>query len=301
MVQVTILGVAQDGGRPHAGCTKPCCSTLNQGDVFFPVSLGILDDDNTSHLVEASRNLGEQMRYLWKLEESNKASTRIDHVWLTHAHWGHVDGLGLFGRETMNARGVKLHVSKSMADLVERTPAWRIMVEQGVFNVNIFHDTSSIGSVRVEVSPTLTVEAVPVPHRAELSDTHAFLFRGPTKSLLFLPDHDTWGETLSMHDCSSITEWLHKLKVDIALFDGTFWSLDELGSRRSMKEVPHPPVSKTLAMLGNRSGCMDDNVPDVYFIHLNHTNPLFVEESVEYQRVIEMGWNVARQGQKFTL
>jgi len=179
MVQVKILGIAQDGGRPHAGCTKPCCSNLDQGDISFPVALGILDDDNTSHLVEASRHLGEQMRYLWKLEESNKACTRIDHVWLTHAHWGHVDGLGLFGRETMNARGVNLHVSKSMTDLIEKTPAWRIMVEQGVFTVNTFPgDTTPVNLIQMELSPTLTVEAIPIPHRAELSDTHAFLFSG---------------------------------------------------------------------------------------------------------------------------
>ena len=43
---------------------------------------------------------------------------------LTHAHFGHVDGLGLFGRETLNARGLSLYASPSMLSLIEATPQW---------------------------------------------------------------------------------------------------------------------------------------------------------------------------------
>ena len=210
---------------------------------------------------------------------------------LTHAHFGHVDGLGLFGRETLAAQGIELHVSDDMYHLVDQTPQWNLMVQQGVFDIRTF----AAGDV-VFSQGDLSVEAVRIPHRDELSDMHAFIMRGSSKSLLFLPDHDTWNETLAVHNSSSIREWLAKMGVDIALVDGTFWSEDELGGR-NQAQVPHPPVRQTLKMLGEKQS----NDPEIFFTHLNHTNPLYNGNSEQRKEVERLGWNIAYQGQRFTL
>ena len=215
MVEVTLLGIAQDGGRPQAGCTRPCCQGLTPSDAAFPVALGITDGD-ANHLIEATRCLGQQLT-IW-------GQTSIDNVFLTHAHFGHVDGLGLFGKETMNARNVGLYISSEMEHLVDRTPQWSLMVDQGVFAPSVFHDGDLI-----QLSSSLTIQPLKVPHRDELSDMHAFILRGPNRSLLFLPDHDTWEETLTRHNAQTIRSWLTSLKVDIALVDGTFWSSNSDG------------------------------------------------------------------------
>ena len=282
MVEVTLLGVAQDGGRPQAGCTRPCCVGLRPEDTSYPVALGISDGDS-NHLIEATRFLGQQLT-VW-------GQTNIENVLLTHAHFGHVDGLGLFGKETMNARNVGLHLSSEMEHLVDRTPQWALMVDQGVFQPTTFHDRDNL-----QFSPNLTIQPVHVPHRDELSDMHAFVIRGPNRSLLFLPDHDTWEETLERHNQPDIRSWLKTLEVDIALIDGTFWSSDELAGRNQDK-VPHPPVSQTIDLLGMRQ----ENDPDIYFIHLNHTNPLYDPNSAASAHLAPTGWLVAQQGQRFTL
>ena len=212
-------------------------------------------------------------------------------VLLTHAHFGHVDGLGLFGRETLNASGLRLYVSPSMQSLIERTPQWALMLDQGVFSV----ESISSGGVH-SLSDEVQVEPIVVPHRAELSDMHAFVVRGPNRALLFLPDHDRWEDTLAHHGVSTIREWLSQLQVDVALVDGTFWSSDEL-SGRSQLEVPHPPVAETLERLGSRK----DDDPDIFFIHLNHTNPLYAPSSSQHRKLAEMGWKVGQQGMTFTL
>ncbi|MDP6187883.1 MAG: MBL fold metallo-hydrolase [Candidatus Poseidoniaceae archaeon] len=282
MVEVTLLGVAQDGGRPQAGCTRPCCVGLRPEDTSYPVALGISDGDS-NHLIEATRFLGQQLT-VW-------GQTNIENVLLTHAHFGHVDGLGLFGKETMNARNVGLHLSSEMEHLVDRTPQWSLMVDQGVFQPTTFHDRDNL-----QFSPNLTIQPVHVPHRDELSDMHAFVIRGPNRSLLFLPDHDTWAETLERHNQPSIRSWLETLEVDIALIDGTFWSADELAGRNQDK-VPHPPISQTIDMLGfKRQGD-----PEIIFIHLNHTNPVYDEWSEEHTQVVEMGWKIGKQGMRFSL
>jgi len=266
MVTVTLLGSAQDGGVPQVGCN--CCTELVPR---YPVSIGLIDAEGGRHLFEATRNLGEQLR-IWGTDS-------VDSLFLTHAHFGHVDGLGLFGKETMNAQGVALHCSKSMLDLIERTPNWSILLSQGVFSPR---------TAPFVQFPGVSVEAIEVPHRSELSDMHAYLIKAE-KTLLFLPDHDTWQETLREHD---LRAWLNHLEVDIALIDGTFFSADEL-THRSQDDVPHPPVEQTLQMLGERR----EGDGEVVFIHLNHTNPLCSDDSP----VTELGWKVGKEGMKFVL
>ena len=283
MVTATLLGTAQDGGLPQAGCQQPCCIDLPLSAQRYPVSLGVVDEEGKGHLLDTTRHLAGQLS-IWK-------HPPLASIFLTHAHFGHVDGLGLLGKETMNAHGLNLHVSSSMFHLMEETPQWALMLAQGVFSEHVF-----MHGDRINLSDELRVEPVHVPHRAELSDMHAFVVRGPHHSLLYLPDHDDWDSTLERHQCSSIREWLNVLEVDIALIDGTFWDADELPALRQ-NNVPHPPVRDTLGRLGNRI----EGDPEIFFIHLNHTNPLHDENSEASKKVQSMGWGVAGQGQQFTL
>tara|TARA_B100000614_G_scaffold259021_1_gene282664 strand:+ start:605 stop:1453 length:849 start_codon:yes stop_codon:yes gene_type:complete len=282
MAEVTLLGIAQDGGRPQPLCAKPCCANVGLGERAFPTSLGVKFEDSSTHLFDATRNLGEQLE-IW---QENLPS----HVWLTHAHFGHVDGLGLFGRETIGAKGIILHVSQQMQKLIQSTPQWAIMLEQGVFTLDVFSTGEAIDCGSESIIPLL------IPHRDELSDMHAFVVRGRNKSMLYLPDHDSWEQTLSMYGCKLIREWFEKFDIDTALVDGTFWSQHEL-SGRLQDEVPHPPVSQTIAHLGSRL----PTDAEVFFIHLNHTNPLYDRTSSAYGTVESMGWKIGEQGMRIIL
>ena len=279
MAVVTLLGIAQDGGRPQPGCTRACCQGLTEQDYRSPVSLGIKTNNGTNLLIESTRDLGRQLRMI--------GNPTIDHLFITHAHLGHVDGLGLFGRETMSARNIQLHCSPSMYSLIERTPAWNQLLLQNVLEFGTFP--------RVEIDDII-VEFIQVPHRAELSDMHAIILRGENKSLLFLPDHDTWDETLDAHSCKTIRDFLNKYDIDIALLDGTFWSGGELQGR-DMSVVPHPTVEESL----DRLGCKESGDAEILFIHLNHTNPLYDTGSEAYNKLKESGWAIGEEGQRFMI
>jgi pyrroloquinoline quinone biosynthesis protein B len=79
--------------------------------------------------------------------------------------------------------------------------------------------------------------------------------------------------------------------VDLLLFDGTFWSDDELqrvqGSGETAHQMGHIPVDESLRLL------KDIRVGRKMFIHLNNTNPMLNEASTEYQAVRAAGWEVA--------
>ena len=297
VVSICLLGIAQDGGRPQPGCQKECCTGLASiaENKRHPVSLGIIGSDGSGHLFEATRDLAWQLQ-LWG--KCTGISPQINSLWITHAHHGHIDGLGLFGKTAMDVRDLPLYTSPSFFRLMKNTPHWFEMLRRGVFSSKPFESAKEYSplSIQSEREVGFSVMPLKIPHRDELSDTHAMIIKGPNKTLLFLPDHDTWEETLTLHGQDSIRELLNKYEIDIALIDGTFWSSIEL-TGRSQAKVPHPPVSQTLEMVGQRM----EGDPLIYFIHLNHTNPLHNENSPEYQKVIEMGWNIGFEGMVINL
>tara|TARA_B100000029_G_scaffold233199_1_gene230525 strand:- start:8784 stop:9500 length:717 start_codon:yes stop_codon:yes gene_type:complete len=237
------------------------------------------------HLIEASRALPDQMR-LWAESLGEEGVARPDSMSLTHVHIGHVDGLGQFGKEIMGVSDLPLYASSSVIAEMERREAMHPFRPSGVDAMKGFEPSEGCGFELV---------FVPVPHRDEFADTHAILVRGSNRSVLFLPDHDKWDATLAEHGAGTIREWFSMLGVDIALIDGSFWDSGELPGR-DMSQIPHPTVTESLMRLGKRS----EGDPEIYFIHLNHSNPL-LKQGGEYDELIGMGWGVSRQGQHFSL
>ena len=276
-----ILGIAQDGGVPHPGCNCNTCKFYWDNEIVLsPSSLAIIDEKQF-HLIDVTRNLDRQLR---KVGDRN-----VTDIWLTHGHIGHVDGIGLFGKEVMNEKNVRLHASKSMIELILNTPKWKKLVEDNILIPIQFNSNESI-----QISEHLVITPIRVPHRDELTDTHAFMINGPEKSLLYLPDHDSWEETLHMVQQNSVIEWFDSLGIEIVFLDGTFWSKNEL-SRQT--DVPHPPVVDSLERLGNLNG----KELEVFFIHLNHTNPLLIPNSDEVKQLLDSGCKIPVEGQQFLL
>ena len=276
-----ILGIAQDGGVPHPGCNCNTCKFYWDNEIVLsPSSLAIIDEKQF-HLIDVTRNLDRQLR---KVGDRN-----VTDIWLTHGHIGHVDGIGLFGKEVMNEKNVRLHASKSMIELILNTPKWKKLVEDNILIPIQFNSNESI-----QISEHLVITPKRVPHRDELTDTHAFMINGPEKSLLYLPDHDSWEETLHMVQQNSVIEWFDSLGIEIVFLDGTFWSKNEL-SRQT--DVPHPPVVDSLERLGNLNG----KELEVFFIHLNHTNPLLIPNSDEVKQLLDSGCKIPVEGQQFLL
>ncbi|MGY8966558.1 MAG: MBL fold metallo-hydrolase, partial [Flavobacteriales bacterium] len=67
---------------------------------------------------------------------------------------------------------------------------------------------------------------------------------------------------------------------------------------RPLEEIPHPLVKETVAYLNPVSQELKNKV---YFIHMNHTNPLLDPKSKATQWVLSQGFHIARKGQQFKL
>ena len=73
--------------------------------------------------------------------------------------------------------------------------------------------------------------------------------------------------------------------------DGTFWSEDEIGR---FEEVPHPPIRRSIDQF-------DDFETDIYFTHLNHTNPVVRQDSDERKELRRKGFSVLDGGESFKI
>jgi pyrroloquinoline quinone biosynthesis protein B len=85
--------------------------------------------------------------------------------------------------------------------------------------------------------------------------------------------------------------------ADLLLFDGTFWSDDELikvqGSGSTAREMGHIPVSGAEGSLRMLAGLRR---PRKVFVHVNNTNPMLDDSGPEYREVRAAGWEVAEDG-----
>jgi len=282
---IYILGVAQDAGYPQAACFLPHClpgwkiPELRRS----ATSLALVDPvTETKYLFEATPNLPEQLYELETIASDSNYS--LEGVFLSHAHMGHYTGLMYFGFESMSANNLPVYAMPRMRAYLRNNGPWSQLVTMNNISLKEIEDQQPVNFERFSITPML------VPHRDEFSETVGYRIQGPLKTALFIPDIDKW-EIWNR----SITEEIHL--VDYALLDATFFDGNELPGR-DMADIPHPFVLESMELFSELSAA---DKAKIWFIHLNHTNPLLNSDSTAYQRVIEAGHNVAQEGEKLGL
>ena len=284
-VFIKILGTVQDGGMPHLGCSKKCCTNYyNQGfSKKRVVSLGISNIKHNKHyLIEASPDINYQLKALL---QDNNPSKSLNGIFLTHAHMGHYSGLLNLGRESFSSSMVPLFVMPKMQEFISSNGPWNQLV--ALKNVDLQSLSNNIPEI---LEDNLSIIPFLVPHRDEYSETVGYKIIGPNKTALFIPDIDKWEKWET-----SIVELIKE--VDYAFLDGTFYDAKEINNR-DISEIPHPFIIESLSLFKDLSIVDKDKV---YFIHLNHTNPAIDKSSVPFKNIISKGFNVADINMEFSL
>ena len=280
---VTVLGIAQDGGYPQAGCTAEHCLRHWRGEEQKRqvVSLGLTDQASGQNwLFEATPDFTAQLQQL----QQASGSTNLSGIFLTHAHMGHYAGLLQLGREAMGAKGMPVYVMPRMKEFLETNAPWSQLVTLGNIKLVLIEVDTPI-----QLASNLRVTPLKVPHRDEFSETVGFRIETSEKSLLFIPDIDKW----PLWDRDIRAE---VARVDVALLDATFYEAGELPNR-NMSEIPHPFVAETISLFSPLS---ESEKRKVKFIHFNHTNPL-IFEGPERIQVKNLGFGVATEGERIEL
>ena len=278
--RLIVLGTVQDAGSPHIGCSKACCKKLfgRPDPGRKVVSLGVIDEVGQKvFLIEATPDIAEQVKAL-KARAPFLNGEVPNGILLTHAHIGHYAGLMYLGREALGAREAPVYAMPGMKNFLENNGPWSQLVALKNISIQRLEAGRDLA-----LTPDLKVRPFIVPHRDEFSETVGFRITGKNRTAIFLPDIDKWEKW-----GTDIAELLST--VDYAFLDATFYDAAEIG-HRDIREIPHPFVIESMALLGKLPQKIRQKVR---FIHFNHTNPLLNPRSRASRQVRNMGFGVSR-------
>lgn len=267
-----ILGSGQDGGAPQVGLHSSVQANRTAS------SVAVVGDSGAVVLLDASPDLRLQSCALVDspLYPQNR-DFFLDGVFITHAHMGHYAGLLHFGDEAAATDHMPLFGTQRFLSFMESNEPWAALTRNGHL------DATPIDGMEVAFDDSLSVSAIPVPHREEYSDTVALSVSVAGQPwMLYLPDIDDW---------QSWKEAENEIaRHDVALLDATFSSVDELPGR-DVAAIRHPLVPDTVERFGHLT-----SDTHVILTHINHSNPLGDPHAIITQLAVDAGFTVAFDG-----
>ena len=268
-MKVEVLGNVQDGGIPHLGCGCELCEKAREDPREAKYVESILlkennEEDTARYLVNATPDIRQQVQWEY-----------LDGIFIPHEGLGHITGLQFFGQEGPDISELSVFCCGEVEDYMMKNDPYRFLIDRNNIQIHDFSDGQEM-DIRGGM-----IESRQFHHPHLNHDTTAYMIEGEEKKLFYLADITDFTD--------EIVECVEE--ADIALIDGTFWSEDEIGR---FAEVPHPPVRRSLDQFS-------DTDTEIYFTHMNHTNPLLKKKSEERKKVQTEGFNVAEKGLELEL
>ena len=314
-MRVKILGSAAGGGFPQWNCACPNCHSLRagtfKGKPRTQTQVAISADSRSWFLLGASPDLRAQIESTPELHPREQPAGKVPRdspiagVVLLNADIDHVLGL-LLMRELQPLR---VHATKSVRRILTKDNSMFAMLQRIPDQVSwneflpgapltLLTPAGEDSGVRCRAIPLGAhfPAYVSPPRRSQLH---------PLESSLGLIVESSNGKRLAfLPAVPQIDKPVLKLleSADVVLFDGTFWTPDELvyqqGSGQSSWDMGHVPVSSP-------SGSLDKlahlSRPRRIYLHVNNTNPMLNEAGPEYRQVREAGVEIAEDGWEFEL
>lgn len=312
-MHVKILGSAAGGGFPQWNCACPNCRSLRAGTFHgkprSQAQVAISADSKSWFLVGASPDLRSQIESTPELyPRSADHVTRHSPICgavLLNADVDHVLGLLLL-RELQPLHAYATHSVRrilaednSMFAMMQRVNdqlRWNQITSGERFSLlTPAGEDSGICCRAVSLGQHFPAY-VSAGRQADLARREA--------SLGLIVESSSGKRVACMPAVPQIDGTLIKEagSADVLLFDGTFWSDDELiriqGNGKTAREMGHVPVSSptgSLALLAHL------RCPRKIYVHINNTNPMLDEHSPEHRQVRDAGWEIAEDGWQFEL
>ncbi len=315
-MRVKILGSAAGGAFPQWNCACLNCRALRagtfRGKARSQAQIAISVDNRSWFLLGACPDLRTQIEATPELHpREGIRQSPIAGVVLANADIDHVLGLLLL-RELQPLRvyatdSVRRIVTEdnSMFAMLQRIPAqvsWNNFAPQKTFRLETPSGEDSGLRCRGLSLGTHFPAYISQQRQSQLTSGEASLgliIESPSgKRLAYMP-------AVPQIDDSLLKEFE---SADVLLFDGTFWTDDELirvqGSEHTVQtalQMGHVPVSSSDLSEGSLSKLAVPRRPRKIYLHINNTNPMLNEAGPEYRQVRDSGWEIAEDGCQFDL
>ncbi|MGA9511937.1 MAG: pyrroloquinoline quinone biosynthesis protein PqqB [Candidatus Sulfotelmatobacter sp.] len=306
-MQVKILGSAAGGAFPQWNCACANCRAVRAGKFHgkprTQTQVALTEDGSTWFLLGASPDLRTQIEATPELHpQQGIRHSPIAGVALASADLDHVLGLLLLRElqplrvhSTSSVRRI-LRDDNSMFGMLNRIPdqtTWTDFQPGKEFSLRNCQGEDSGLLSRAWSLASHYPAYVTADRQSQLSPREAslgFFIRSKSGArLAYMPAVPKVDGTLlaELDTC------------ELLLFDGTFWSDDELirlqGIGQTAHQMGHVAVEETLIKLAGVRR------PRKIFLHINNTNPMLDEASPQYRQVRGVGWEIAEDGWQFNL
>lgn len=301
-MQVILLGTAAGGGFPQWNCWCPTCrvarSNPRRAVPRSQSSAAVSADGHRWFLLNASPDVREQIRLLCAGTPEGMRHVPVEGVLVTDAELDHTMGIALL-RE---ARHLPVYATAAVRGILECDS--RILPVTAAFAdvpvtelplgapVELRHRNGELAGLTVEAF-TVAAGAPRFASREDEGHTVGFVLRDRAgQNCAFVPGCGDLDPAL-----------LERLgQADLLLFDGTFWTDDELVALgiadRTARQMDHLPIS---GPDGSLVRLRELPCRKRVYTHINNSNPILIEDSPERALVEEAGLAVGADGMHFTV
>lgn len=302
---VRVLGSAAGGGLPQWNCRCRNCEDARAGNgAVRPRSQSSIAVSATGErwlLVNVSPDVRTQLQGLVATANGRVRHSPVAAVLLTDAELDHSAGLLLlreggrltvhgtpFVREALASIGLLGTVSSYLhLEWVALTPGERIDVtDEARQSLGL-----TVESFAVDADPPLHWRGG-TPVEGAVVGLRIHPAGAPERALVYVPGAADLSDDLRGRFGTE----------DVLLWDGTFWTSDELVrlgvSRRDARAMGHLPIAGDSGALDR---FRDVRVARKVFVHINNTNPVLREDSPERRQVAQAGWEVAFDGMEIAV
>ncbi len=262
-------------------------------------SAAVSADGERWFLLNASPDVHDQLRWLSVPNPGAVRHVPVEGIVLTDAELDHTLGLVLLREARRLQVAATDAVRRVLEDDSRLLPVTRAFAEVTVTElvpdrgVGLCYRDGTASGLRVTCFP---VPAGPPRFAREDQPGHTVG--------LVIQDERSGATCAFVPGCGGLDEALSRrlASADLVLFDGTFWTDDELIrlgiGDRTAREMDHVPVSGadgSLARLGTLQARQR------VYTHINNTNPMLLEDGPERDQVERAGLRVGVDGMRFTL
>jgi pyrroloquinoline quinone biosynthesis protein B len=282
LIRIHILGSAAGGGLPQWNCACANCVAARTGKIALQTQSSIAISGDVEKflgwfLINASPDLARQIESMPRLQPHHESlrNTPIAGVLLTNPDIDHALGLLLLRQQEMSPVVYAADETRTALEWIDSVLAKFSGIEWRKITAEFQSLSGRIGFRTIELP----------------------------RSVAFQLRDDTSGATaLFAPSVGELTDELREAvsTSDVVLFDGTFWSNDELAAvrpgARSAREMNHLPI---------RDGSLDflrqSPARRKIYTHINNTNPILMPGTRERAQVEQAGIEIARDGLEIVL